>query len=1629
MKIKKFTSNPIGWGAFMLKAWVFFLILLMYGTSFTVQTANGRTSNVSPYCRANVSCGFSFYNYHWIDRVEFNSRSNGTYGCSYGGGPTYFNNITDFEANIGQTHNMTVETDGRYSFYSDGYIGVWIDYNQNGTFEKSEFVYGSSSSRTTHNFQITIPSSAACGVTRMRVASTYPYNNALSASNKCGVPDYAEMEDYDLNIQPSTPADDIAVAKVLSPKNNDAPYTIENLEVKLTNASKSTIKSGSVIPISYRTNIMKQGDYRTMNYTLQKDLPSCGSVTPDLGQVNFACQGNKELKMWTSYSPDPNQSNDTLTNVYIGDYKKVLGEDGFESGSFGKKWDQKRGRTNVTSSESYDGNYSMALEDGQPVQAGWDLDFKNANGEIFLEYWIRAEQYFYFGYNDQGIKVSFKGGTPTTQIVDFSAANTQEQQWVKHRFHLNELLANQGLPSVSQIDQIIFSSYEYGDALWFDNMKIVNHPNAKRSKTRPRNLGLTVRDTAYVQSYTNMFSAYNPDGAGFIWKLNGNTFSINENPTDYSFKQSQLGKNTVELITGGCFGLDTSSKVVEVIKPTNPPIPKFIADKQIIDTGEVVDFTNVSLEGPQSWSWNITPTTVDGDDAFKYLNPNGSGGYNPTVEFNKPGVYEVCLTVNNSVSAGPVQKCKKAYIRVRDYKDICSQNRTTDTIGFIRDGMGSYKSDVNCSYLIDPCAQEIELDIKELDLMDKQAFVRIYDGRNAQEGEPLWDQKAYSSIGITGDMSNPNFKSTYTAESGAVFIEFYSKPHDPKDNQGFNIEWNANTRSLKSVNAKINGDTAVCKGKTYNYEATSSFESVDYEWYLDKSLNQQPTATGKTFSVTYDQRKNYTLQLLAKHPKCNRDDTVSYSLFPGISTQKPKVDFNADRQMVSVGEIVKLSDMTQGCIAGHEWSFNPNSSIEYVNGTDEHSKNPYVRFTGQGVYNVTLEDSTNGGAIGQRTKMNYITVQEYCEPTVANKIPDIGIGRVKLESIDNSSLIGNTGYSDYTLSANTAELSKGGSYDITIMRNSALNKANYKVWVDLNRNGEFNEPGETLVKATDVSSTMLEATMEIPKSAKLGTYRMRIGSNLGKLNNKPCGPNRYGEYEDYLIKVVEDTEAPEIVLHRGDTVSLEPCGSPHAVIREAYAEDHVDGKIADLQVSGGVDSSISGMQTVTYTVSDSKGNTATRTQVFDVMPDKEAPHFMLEGDKEYTLGVNNPFNDPGVKGLMDNCSGIQGSVKVDDSKLNNSELGTYPVTYTALDNAGNTMEKTRHVEVVDTVAPSFTVVGKQEMTVNVWTDFEDPGITSVSDNYWQVGEMMVNTTGFVNTKEPGTYKLTYMVEDGSGNMKKAVRTVHVQDISGPEITSKVGDTIMLDVNNELNFRNKLVVQDNVGESELKAKSGSFYTTFPDGMADKLGMYDLNLVYRDENGNESEIELYVNVVDRKSPELTLNGSGFTTIERWDTSEYATAESVKVEDNYYPSHKIDVTMKGSYFSEYLASGRIEGAFDIIYVAEDPSGNKAEKGRTVRVTPSTTGIEDAEGSTLVTVYPNPTEGILNLELNTTSGKQGSVTITDALGETVKVVDQGKLNSGSYRIDMGDNAPGVYFIKYQSEDTIETQRFILAK
>jgi len=106
----------------------------------------------------------------------------------------------------------------------------------------------------------------------------------------------------------------------------------------------------------------------------------------------------------------------------------------------------------------------------------------------------------------------------------------------------------------------------------------------------------------------------------------------------------------------------------------------------------------------------------------------------------------------------------------------------------------------------------------------------------------------------------------------------------------------------------------------------------------------------------------------------------------------------------------------------------------------------------------------------------------------------------------------------------------------------------------------------------------------------------------------------------------------------------------------------------------------------------------------------------------------------------------------------------------------------------------------------------------------------------------------------------------------------------------------------------------------------------------------------------------------------------------------------------------------------------GNGMMVGITSAVTTNLTEIKIKNNG--LTVYPNPTNGVFNIELMNTNSDKINLNITNILGETVYQTQETNINSVfTKQVNLQNLAAGTYFIQLISADKIYTDKIIISK
>lgn len=844
----------------------------------------------------------------------------------------------------------------------------------------------------------------------------------------------------------------------------------------------------------------------------------------------------------------------------------------------------------------------------------------------------------------------------------------------------------------------------------------------------------------------------------YKWYVNG-VFVYQGINLIYNFPAA--GNYDVMMVAENCAGLDSMQISYTIADPVLAPTANFSSDRNQIYVNESVKITDLSLNGPTAWHWSVTPnngTNVIFSDSTEQ---------DPLILFTEPGKYEICLIADNAIGSS-AQRCRTAYIEVYPIVNMCAEKTSTFERGKIFDDGGSganYAANQNCAFFINPCASSVTLRFNQWTNTDADDKLIIYDGDTTDAANIITT--------ITGGMTNPGGTTGFTAKSGRMWLLW--KTDAATQYAGFEAEWESVPVSTNPTTAGFNIPDTLFEDSPYDFVNTSTGNGLTFFWDFDfpnydpdNNNSYNKTNPAKTFVIPG------TYNVLLESTNCLGVDSFFKQIVVVSPTTAPTpVDFSASLLKVNTGERTRLTDLSGHGPSGWRWEITPSNGVQFIDAAT--SRNPRVAFSFGGKYTVKLIASNSVGA-DSTEKIDYIEVVEYCRPNVQALNTDVTIRRVVFEQIDQSSDYGVNKYNDFSANGQVAQVAEGGTYTINIERNTNNERANFVVWIDLNQDGDFEDQDEEVLFDSASTAQILSAPITIPASGLLGPTRMRVAIARANLTTLPCGPVVVGEYEDYKINILPDDKAPVITITGANPATVE-VGYGYTD-SGAVAIDNVDGNITStIMVVGGVDTLTVGEYTISYTATDSRGNTTTVERKVKVTPDVTKPVFTKNGNDTVRLSVFSQYIEPGYNAI-DNPFGTDLTpAVVTTGVVDTAKVGTYELTYTVADASGNTVQLKRIIIISDTTKPVIVLNGNATIEHSGKVPYVDAG-ASVTDNYDAFVPYTV--TGSVNVNVLGSYTLVYKAVDASGNVADSVvRTINVVDKIAPQITLVGSDIVHL----------------------------------------------------------------------------------------------------------------------------------------------------------------------------------------------------------------------------------------------------------
>lgn len=203
----------------------------------------------------------------------------------------------------------------------------------------------------------------------------------------------------------------------------------------------------------------------------------------------------------------------------------------------------------------------------------------------------------------------------------------------------------------------------------------------------------------------------------------------------------------------------------------------------------------------------------------------------------------------------------------------------------------------------------------------------------------------------------------------------------------------------------------------------------------------------------------------------------------------------------------------------------------------------------------------------------------------------------------------------------------------------------------------------------------------------------------GDLTSEVTISREYDESTSTCIITYTVKDSSENVFHAQRRISVQDVVAPELTLlgdAEMYtnaanftdpgysALDDLEGNLTDeVSVESNYMPRTEGDFTFTYSITDASGNVATAQRLVHVV-DSTPPRLSLVGDQTVKIYVGETFTDPGVR-ASDDFDGDVSVKVVSQGEVDCSQAGTYTITYSVEDAAGNASQITRSVVV--TAAP------------------------------------------------------------------------------------------------------------------------------------------------------------------------------------------------------------------------------------------------------------------------------------------------------------------------------------------------------
>jgi len=400
------------------------------------------------------------------------------------------------------------------------------------------------------------------------------------------------------------------------------------------------------------------------------------------------------------------------------------------------------------------------------------------------------------------------------------------------------------------------------------------------------------------------------------------------------------------------------------------------------------------------------------------------------------------------------------------------------------------------------------------------------DGDFADVGEQVWTQAATTTSPVSGSFTIPA-----GAADGATRIRISMKYNAIPTScetftygevEDYTLNIVASGADTQAPSAPTNLTASNITQTTVDLSWTASTDNVGvtgYDVYQGASL--LGTVTSTSASITgLTASTAYSFSVKAKDAAGNispASNTVNVITLSPPDTQAPTAPTNlvASNITTTTVDLSWTASTDNVGVVGYD-VYQGVSLLGTVTGTAA----SVTGLTASTSYTFSVKAKDAAGNISPASNtVNVTTLAStitYCN-SQGNSTVDEWIQRVQLGSINNNSG-NNGGYANYTNLSTTLVKGTSNTISITPAWSGTKYREAYRVWIDYNQDGDFNDSGEQVYSRSRTNATSVSGSFTVPAAALNGATRMRVSMKYNA-NPTSCEAFAYGEVEDYTVVI------------------------------------------------------------------------------------------------------------------------------------------------------------------------------------------------------------------------------------------------------------------------------------------------------------------------------------------------------------------------------------------------------------------------------------------------------------------------------------------------------------------------------